>query len=38
MAVYKCIICGYEFDEEKEGKSYAELEKCPLCKMGKATI
>ncbi|MBR3784956.1 MAG: alpha-hydroxy-acid oxidizing protein [Firmicutes bacterium] len=35
MAVYKCIICGYEFDEEKEGKSYAELEKCPLCKMGK---
>lgn len=35
MAVYKCIICGYEFDEEKEGKSFAEIEKCPLCKMSK---
>ncbi len=35
MAVYKCIICGYEFDEEKEGKSFAEIEKCPLCKMPK---
>ena len=35
MAVYKCIICGYEFDEAKEGKSFDEIEKCPLCKMPK---
>lgn len=30
--VYKCSICGYEFDEEKEGKSFSELTECPLCK------
>ena len=38
MAVYKCIICGYEFDEEKEGKSFAEIEKCPLCKVDKSNM
>lgn len=32
MAVYRCTICGYIFDEEKEGKSFAELEECPICK------
>ncbi|MBQ7242108.1 MAG: alpha-hydroxy-acid oxidizing protein, partial [Firmicutes bacterium] len=32
MAVYKCSICGYVFDEEKEGKSLSELECCPVCK------
>ena len=30
--VYKCSICGYLFDEEKEGKSFSELTECPLCK------
>ena len=30
--VYKCSICGYLFDEEKEGKSFLELTECPLCK------
>ena len=30
--VYKCSICGYIFDEEKEGKSFSELTECPLCK------
>ncbi len=35
MAVYKCIVCGYEYDEEKEGRPFSELEKCPLCKMPK---
>lgn len=29
--VYKCSICGYEYDEEKEGKPFSELEKCPIC-------
>lgn len=30
--VYKCSICGYIFDEEKEGKSFSDLTECPLCK------
>lgn len=30
--VYKCSVCGYLFDEEKEGKSFSELTECPLCK------
>ena len=38
MAVYKCMICGYEFDEEKEGKSFAEIAKCPLCKVPKENM
>ena len=29
---YQCQICGYIHDEEKEGKSFKELEKCPDCK------
>ena len=33
MAVYKCKVCGYIFDEEKEGKSIAELDVCPVCKV-----
>ena len=31
MAVYKCTVCGYVYDEEKEGMLFAELEKCPVC-------
>lgn len=38
MAIYKCIVCGYEFDEEKEAKSFAEIEKCPLCKVPKENM
>ena len=30
--VYKCSICGYEYDEEKEGKPFSELTECPICK------
>lgn len=30
--VYKCSICGYEYDEEKEGKPFSELTQCPVCK------
>ena len=33
MAKYRCRVCGYVFDEEKEGKSFSELECCPLCKV-----
>lgn len=32
MAVYKCSVCGYIFDEEKEGKPFSALEQCPVCK------
>ena len=32
MARYQCTICGYIFDEEKEGKSFSELKECPVCK------
>ena len=28
---YKCQICGYIYDEEKEGSPISMLEKCPLC-------
>ena len=37
MAVYKCNICGYVFDEEKEGKRLAELDVCPVCRQPAAT-
>lgn len=32
MAKYKCSVCGYIYDEEKEGKALSELECCPVCK------
>lgn len=30
--IYKCIVCGYVYDEEKEGKPFSELDQCPVCK------
>ena len=32
MARYQCSVCGYIFDEEKEGRSFSELTECPVCK------
>lgn len=32
MARYECSVCGYIFDEEKEGKAFSELERCPVCR------
>lgn len=32
MAVYVCTVCGYRYDEEKEGVPFAKLEQCPLCR------
>lgn len=29
--IYKCSVCGYVYDEEKEGKPFSELIKCPIC-------
>ena len=31
MSVYKCRICGFIFDEEKEGRKISELDACPVC-------
>lgn len=31
MAVYRCKICGYVYDEEKMGKPVATLSECPRC-------
>lgn len=31
MARYRCNVCGYIYDEEKEGKPLSSLEKCPIC-------
>lgn len=30
--IYKCSVCGYEYDEEKEGRPFSELTECPVCK------
>ncbi len=30
--VYKCSVCGYEYDEEKEGRPFSALTECPICK------
>lgn len=38
MAIYVCDVCGFEYDEEKEGKLFSELPEdyeCPLCAVGK---
>lgn len=35
MAIYKCSICGYIYDEEKEGVPFSELDVCPVCKQPK---
>lgn len=32
MAKYKCSVCGYIYDEEKEGQSIDKLMECPVCK------
>ncbi len=31
MARYKCGVCGYIYDEEKEGAPFSELKECPVC-------
>ena len=35
---YRCTVCGYIYDEEKEGTKFADLPEdwtCPLCGVGK---
>lgn len=31
MAMYKCNVCGFIYDEEKEGKPFSQLKECPVC-------
>ena len=41
MARYRCKICGYIYDEEKEGVEFNDLPvdwKCPLCKAPKTSF
>ena len=38
MAKYRCTVCDYIYDEEKEGKKWEDLPKdycCPDCGAGK---
>ncbi len=32
MARYQCSVCGYVYDEEKEGRPFSELKECPVCR------
>ena len=32
MAVWKCSVCGYVYDETKAGVPFSELKECPVCK------
>ncbi|MBN1592028.1 MAG: rubredoxin [Candidatus Coatesbacteria bacterium] len=39
MAIYECTVCGYVFDEEKEGKKWEDLPDdwvCPICESPKS--
>ena len=38
MGRYKCGVCGYVYDEEKEGKAFEEMEVCPVCRQPKAVF
>lgn len=31
MAKYRCGICGFIYDEEKEGAPFSGLQECPVC-------
>lgn len=31
MAKYRCSVCGFLYDEEKEGRPFSELKECPVC-------
>ena len=32
--VYRCKVCGYIFDENKEGRPFTTLSHCPICHVG----
>ena len=31
MARYRCNVCGFIYDEDKEGASFDSLKECPVC-------
>ena len=31
MAKYRCNVCGFIYDEDKEGVPFSELQECPVC-------
>ena len=31
MAMYRCNVCGFIYDEEKEDAPFADLKECPVC-------
>ncbi len=35
MARYRCSICGFVYDEDKEGKPFESIEACPVCRQPK---
>lgn len=35
MAKYKCSVCGYIYDEEKEGVPFSQISECPMCKQSR---
>jgi len=39
MAKYRCKVCNWVYDEEKEGKKFDDLPDgylCPVCGVGKS--
>lgn len=41
MAKYRCTVCNYVYDEEKEGKKFADLPdswRCPVCNSPKTVF
>ncbi len=31
MSKYRCTVCGFIYDEEKEGSPFSDLKECPVC-------
>jgi len=31
QSVYRCRLCGYVYDESKEGKPFSSIDHCPKC-------
>ena len=38
MSVYKCSICGYEYDERNEKRSFDKIRECPICRQDKSVF
>lgn len=38
MGKFRCSVCGFIYDEEKEGKPFGDLDVCPVCKQPAAAF